>query len=124
MGNNMPSDIAGATNLSMQIQREPIEYAYEPKLIKLRQNNGWVFAKAARRGRMEIMAEILLFCSQQKAKTKIMYNINLNYAQLKSHLRSLTAQGLLTTNKGQYATTQKGYRFLTLFAQLNDMLNY
>jgi predicted transcriptional regulator len=120
----MPRNIVGAADLSMQIQREPKEYDYEAKLIKLRQINGWNFAKASRRGRMEIMAEILLFCSQQKAKTKIMYNINLNYAQLKSHLRSLTAQGLLATNKDKYATTQKGYRFLTLFAQLHDMLNY
>ena len=124
MGNNMPSDIAGATNLNMQIQREPIEYANEAKLIKLMQNNGWNFAKASRRGRMEIIAEILLFCSQQRAKTKIMYNSNLNYAQLKSHLRSLTAQGLLMINKDKYATTQKGYRFIELFAQLHDMLNY
>ena len=120
----MPSNTIGVTNPSMHIQREPIEYAYEAKLIKLIQNNGWTSIKASRRGRMEIIAEILLFCSQQRAKTKIMYNSNLNYAQLKSHLRSLTAQGLLTTNKGQYATTQKGYRFLTLFAQLHDMLNY
>ena len=120
----MARNIVGAVNLSMQIQREPIEFAYETKLIKLRQNNGWIFAKTSRRERMEIMAEILLFCSQQKAKTKIMYNINLNYAQLKSHLRSLTAQDLLSVNKGKYSTTQKGYHFLALFAQLHDMLNY
>ena len=119
----MPNNIAGATRLSMQIQREPIEYAYEAKLMKLRQNNGWIFAKTSRRERMEIMAEILLFCSQQKVKTKIMYSINLNYAQLKSHLRSLIAQDLLSINKGKYATTQKGYQFLTLFTQLHDMLN-
>jgi len=120
----MPSNIVRPANLSMELQRGPIEYAYEEKLIKLRKNNGWHFANTSKRGRMEIMAEILLFCDQQKAKTKIMYSINLNYEQLKRHLRSLTAQGLLSINKGKYATTQKGYRFLSLFAELRDMLNY
>ena len=121
MGNRMPSNIVRPANLSMRLQREPIEYACEGKL---RKNNGWHFANTSKRGRMEIMAEILLFCDQQKAKTKIMYSINLNYEQLKRHLRSLTAQGLLSINKGKYATTQKGYRFLSLFAELHDMLNY
>jgi predicted transcriptional regulator len=121
MGNKMPSNNVRPASLSMQLQREPIEYAFEGKL---RENNGWTFANTSRRGRMEIMAEILLFCSQQKAKTKIMYNINLNYVQLKSHLRSLTVQGLLSINKGKYATTEKGYRFLSLFAELHDMLKY
>ena len=52
-----------------------------------------------------------------------MYNTNLNYAQLKSHMSSLTAQGLLSKNLNKYVTTEKGYRFLELFAQLNDLLN-
>lgn len=119
----MPSNIVGATKLSIQLQREPIEYTDETELIKLKQNNCWNFTKGSKRGRLEIMAEILRYCDQQKAKTKIMYTINLNYAQLKRHLKSLTSQGLLTTNKNKYATTQKGHRFLELFAQLNDILN-
>ena len=86
----------------------PIEYADENKLTKLRQNNGWDFTSGSKRGRLEIMAEILCYCNQQKAKTNIMYKVNLNYAQLKKHLKSLTSQGLLTTNKNRYATTQKG----------------
>jgi len=73
---------------------------------------------------MEILAEILLFCSQQKAKTKTIYHINQNYEQLKSHLRSLTAQGFPSIKKGKYLTTQRGYRFLTLFSQLQDMFKY
>jgi predicted transcriptional regulator len=52
-----------------------------------------------------------------------MYSINLNYAPLKRHLKSLTSQGLLTINKNKYAIIQKGHRFLELFSQLNTMLN-
>lgn len=51
-----------------------------------------------------------------------MYKTNLNYAQLKSHLKFLTFNGLLKHNKSKYATTEEGHRFLELFAQLNDAL--
>lgn len=119
----MASSIIGATKLSEQLQMAPLEYASGIKLIKLRQENGWNLASHSKRGRFEIMAEILRYCSQQKTKTKIMYSTNLNYAQLKKHLRSLTTQGLLTTDKNKYATTQKGQRFLDLFSQLNTILN-
>ncbi len=79
--------------------------------------------KGARRGKLDIIAEILLFCEQQKSKTSIMYNTNLNYAQLKSNVSSLTGQGLLAKKTNKYTTTEKGYRFLELFAQLNNLLD-
>ena len=119
----MASSIIGATKLSEQLQMAPLAYASGIKLIKLRQDNGWSLTSHSKRGRFEIMAEILCYCSKQKTKTKIMYSTNLNYAQLKRHLRSLTAQGLLTIDKNKYATTQKGHRFLELFSQLNSILN-
>ncbi len=79
--------------------------------------------KGHRRGRLDIFAEILLFCEQQKTKTSIMYNTNLNYGQLKAHMDSLISQGLLVKTQNKYLTTDKGYRFLELFAQLNDLLD-
>lgn len=79
--------------------------------------------KGQRRGKLDIIAEILLFCEQQKTKTSIMYNTNLNYGQLKSHMSSLTAQGLLVKKQNKYSTTDKGHQFLELFAQLNDLLD-
>jgi len=51
-----------------------------------------------------------------------MYNANLNYAQLKIHLDALLAQGLLAKKANNYITTEKGYRFLELFAELNQLL--
>ena len=71
---------------------------------------------------MDIIAEILLFCEEQKTKTSIMYNANLNYSQLKNHLNTLTSQGLLEKKTNKYVTTERGYRFLELFAQINDLL--
>ena len=96
--------------------------AIESRLWRLKQVNGWNVNKAVKRGRLEIIAEILLFCDRRKAKTKIMYNVNLNYAQLKMHLSYLTAVGLLMREEGRYLTTAKGYHFLELFAELEDIL--
>jgi len=118
----MAGNIAKATKLRAQLQMAPTEYACETKPIELKQIKNWNFAKRSKRGRFEIMAEILLYCNQQKGKTKIMYKTNLNYTQLKKHLRSLTSKGLLDANTDKYFTTQKGQRFLKIFAQLNAML--
>jgi predicted transcriptional regulator len=95
----------------------------ESKFLKVKQGNVWTTNNSVKRGRMEIIAEILLFCDQQKAKTNIMYKTNLNYAQIQSQLKFLTAQGMLSMEMGKYATTEKGYRFLELFMGLYDILN-
>ena len=88
----------------------------------LKQQKDFGNIKGARRGRLDIIAEILLFCEQQKTKTSIMYNANLNYSQLRRHMDALTAQGLLEKKATKFITTEKGYHFLDLFAQLNDLL--
>ena len=108
--------------MNAQIQIPPLKYVNESKIIRLKQGNGWSVTKGARRGRLEIIAEILLFCEHQKAKTSIMYKTNLNYTQLKSHLKFLTSQHLLMYDANKYSTTEKGYHFLELFAELNDIL--
>ncbi|MCL2359004.1 MAG: winged helix-turn-helix domain-containing protein [Nitrososphaerota archaeon] len=97
--------------------------SHELQFALLRHEHERSCFKGFRRGKLDIIAEILLFCEQNKTKTSIMYNTNLNYAQLKTHMNSLTAQGLLIKKLNKYATTEKGYRFLELFAQLNDLLN-
>ena len=89
----------------------------------LKHDGEWNTIKGQRRGKLDIIAEILLFCERQKTKTSIMYNANLNYSQLKNHMDTLTSQGLLAKNINKYLTTEKGYRFLELFAQLNDLLD-
>jgi predicted transcriptional regulator len=96
--------------------------SHELQFALLRHDGEHNGLKGPRRGKLDIIAEILLFCEQQKTKTSIMYNTNLNYTQLKNHMDNLTAQGLLSKNQNKYTTTEKGYRFLELFAQLNDLL--
>jgi predicted transcriptional regulator len=110
------------TKLTTPLQTARLNYGDETKLVKLKNSNEWGIAKGSRRGRLEIMAEILFFCDQQRAKTYIMYKTNLNYAQLKQNIAFLTSQGLLLRKKDKFVTTEKGYRFLSLFVQLTDML--
>jgi predicted transcriptional regulator len=95
----------------------------ELQFALLKHEKEWNITRGARRGKLDIIAEILLFCEEQKSKTSIMYNANLNYGQLKRQISSLTAQGLLEKNVNRYVTTEKGYRFLELFAQLNDLMD-
>jgi predicted transcriptional regulator len=112
----MPSNIAGVAKLSEQIHTPLIDYSEEAKL-KLKQSNRW-----AKRGRLEIIAEILCYCSQQKSKTNIMCNVNLNHTQLKKYLKFLMSQRLLMVNRNKFVTTRKGHCFIELFVQLSKML--
>lgn len=94
----------------------------ELQFALLKHNKSRSSIKGSRRGKLDIISEILLFCQLQKAPTSIMHNANLNYGQLKSFMETLTANGLLVKNANKYVTTEKGNRFLEVFAQINDML--
>jgi predicted transcriptional regulator len=112
----------GETNLTSNLPGNVKLNTQELQFAILKHQKEWSSAKGARRGKLDIMAEILLYCEEQKSKTSIMYNANLNYSQLKSQIHALTSQGLLQNKTNKYIITEKGYRFLELFAQLNDLL--
>lgn len=118
----MGSGIVRANKTNHYSQVVLLEYGDETRV--LRKSNPLNFIRGSKRERMEIMAEILCYCGQQKAKTDIMYRANLNYAQLKKYLGSLTSMGLLVADRNKYATTRKGQCFLKLFVQLNEMLSF
>ena len=63
----MAGNSLGVTKLSAQFQMPLIDYGGETR-FKLRQNSGWDSARGSKRGQLEIMAEILSHCTQQKAK--------------------------------------------------------
>ena len=120
-GSIMVSDTLRVNKPRAQLQVLRMGYGNEAGL-KLKKSDGWDFNRGLKRERVEIIAEILCYCNQQKAKTEIMYKVNLNYAQLKRYLKCLTSQGLLVADMNKYATTRKGHRFLKLFVQLNKIL--
>lgn len=89
----------------------------------LRRDRDWNNNKGARRGKLDITAEILMFCDEPKTKTSIMYNTNLNYAQLKRHMETLTTKQLLVKRTNKYLVTAKGREFLDLFLRLNHLVD-
>jgi predicted transcriptional regulator len=111
----------GQLLLTLQTQGQ-LKLVIESKLSRLKQTNGLKVNNGIRRDRMEILAEILLYCGQLRGKTSIMYNTNLNYTQLQTHLSLLTSLGMLTHKQDRYVTTEKGYRFLELFTELQGIL--
>jgi predicted transcriptional regulator len=78
----------------------------------------------SRRGRFEIIAEILLLCRRPQGKTRVMYETNLSYSMLQMYLNNLIALKLIEVHhsKKKYATTQKGTVFLQKWLSLSDLL--
>ncbi len=104
--------------MNAQVFVTPYELLLEQKRGKM-----WKYFGGSKRGRLDIIAEILLFCSgARKAKTKIMFGTNLSYPLLQKYSEMLTTRGLLGLENGKYATTEKGFTFLDLFAGIYDML--
>jgi predicted transcriptional regulator len=70
-----------------------------------------------RRGRFEILAEVLTVSLKGAKKTHIMNGSNLNFKLLNSYLRVVLSSGLLMfdSSEGSYFVTEKGRRFLSVF---------
>ncbi len=79
-----------------------------------------------KRGRLEIIYEILSICRKPTNKTSILYKCNLSYNQLQKYLSYLLSQNLLKSFKGErkqfYQVTEKGKDFLDEYEQLNTLL--
>ena len=73
-----------------------------------------------RRGYLDILGDILCFCSKDATKTQILYGCNLNSARLTLHLNALILMGLLEKDhrplKIIYKTTLPGKQFLKKYA--------
>ena len=69
-----------------------------------------------RRGRFEIISEILTLCRTPTQKTHVLYKCNLSYDQLQKYLRFLVENDLLAPfekeGKSFYKTTKRGENFL------------
>ncbi len=80
-----------------------------------------VKSRIRNRNRIEILCEILQVANGGiTTKMKIMYKVNLSYAQLKEHLIYLTEKGLLRYDLERHAfkTTEKGLKFLKAYDQM------
>jgi predicted transcriptional regulator len=76
-----------------------------------------------RRGRVEILANILKASVEGARGTHIMYKANLNFAQRKRYLTEALNAGLIGVRVNSplvYATTEKGHEWLKNYRKLID----
>jgi len=79
-----------------------------------------------KRGRLEIIREILTICHRPAKKTSVLYRCNLSYSQLQKYLEYLISRNLLNNSKNDgktvYTITDKGKEFLEEYERLNNLL--
>ena len=79
-----------------------------------------------RRGRFEIIYEILTLCLRPVQKTYIMYQANLSYAQLQRYLDYLVKVSLLemknVNEEDLYVATEKGLDLIEKFKKLTSII--
>lgn len=71
---------------------------------------------------MDIYAEILAQAKEGVAKTRIMYQANLSFFQLKKNLNELTSFGLIEIQNSLYKTTVTGLHFLDLYQEIQSLV--
>lgn len=80
----------------------------------------------SRRGRLEIIHNILSLCLKPAQKTYIMYQANLSYKQLQKYLEYLVKAKLLEVTKTHqedlYITADKGKNFIEEYKKLLDII--
>jgi predicted transcriptional regulator len=78
----------------------------------------------ARRNRLEILGCILNICKGDgSSKTKIVYQINLNFRNAGIYLEWLVEHGYLAKEDKLYKTTPAGQRLLENLNDINSMIN-
>lgn len=78
--------------------------------VKLKKNKG------SNRHSLDIVRDMLSVASVSVRKTKIMYQANLSYVQVKKYLHDLLKRGLLKHDGDScYLITKKGLEFLELY---------
>ena len=91
-------------------------------------NNVSVVLLARRRGRIEIMMDILDQALKGANKTKIMYRANLNFSRFERYFRELSKKGLIEVIDDPdasvvYKTTERGRELLRVLMKAEKLLS-
>ena len=73
-----------------------------------------------KRRRIDIVADILDVAVKGAKKTRIMQNANLSYSLLMKYLEYTLGIGFLQPDDGSYETTEKGRKFLEMYARFSS----
>jgi predicted transcriptional regulator len=79
-----------------------------------------------KRSKQEIIAQILEVCLESASKTRIVYQVNLNFRTVNPYLEILMKNKLIEVGKGEqtlYNTTQKGADLLETIKKVNESLS-
>lgn len=81
--------------------------------------------KTMKRGKSEIILNILTVCMKGASKTKIVYQANLNFKTVTPYIDLLSEKGLLNTKQESgiiYETTPQGIEVMKTLRQLSHEL--
>jgi predicted transcriptional regulator len=76
-----------------------------------------------RRGRVEIIADILSAAMEEAKKTEIVYKANLNHKRAGKYIPCLEKRGLMEGNGWGFKTTEKGKEFLRNYQRIKGHLS-
>jgi predicted transcriptional regulator len=74
-----------------------------------------------RRGKLEIMVEILAICRGGALKTEIVYKANLNFKRVGSYLPFMEKRNLIESSGSVFKTTDKGKEFLDNYHKVKEL---
>ena len=90
--------------------------------IKERASENFKDRVKKRRGRAEIIADILSAATKDAKKTQVVYKANLNFKRVGKYLPYLEEKGLIEDIGSEYKTTEKGKQFLRDYQKLEEQL--
>lgn len=85
-------------------------------------------ARRIKRGKLEIMVEILTRSMEGTGKTRLMYSANLSFEQLEMYLKTLTEKGFVESIGGDsqgktYRTTETGRLVVEMYRNMKQVLD-
>lgn len=77
----------------------------------------------SRRGKLDIIADILTAANRGSKKTKLVYATNTNFVLMKEYLQMLEKRGLVLEYDAMIYTTDAGKEYLLYYDGLTQLLN-
>lgn len=76
----------------------------------------------ARRGRLDIIADILRTANRGSKKTRLVYETNTNFVLMKEYLELLEKRGLIILYEAKVYSTDAGNEYLLYYDELMQLL--
>jgi predicted transcriptional regulator len=77
----------------------------------------------ARRGKVDIIADILNAAKGGSKRTRVVYKTNLNFTIFQEYLDVLVERGLIERFNGQVYTTDRGLEYIRIYDDLYELMD-